>query len=248
MLRGRGRFADDIGFPLQLHMRVVRSEHAHGRIVSIDASAARALPGVIAVWTADDIRDLPPIDFRDPAAEALKPYRQYALARERVRYAGEPVAAVFAEDPYLAEDAAGLVAVEVAELPPLMDASAATGEFAPGLDRTGDIGERLWRHRCGVRGGHPYRRTRSLHRPPFRCAAGDARRASALRPRAMCLNSMAPPRCRTARATISRACSGARPNPCISRKAMSAAASESGASFTRKTCWSRPPRFVSGGR
>jgi len=133
LLRGSGRFADDISFPLQLHMRVVRSEHAHGRIVSIDASAARALPDVAAVWTADDIRDLAPIDFRDPAAEVLKPYRQYALARERVRYAGEPVAAVFAEDAYLAEDAAGLVAVDVAELPPLMDASAAPGEFAPGL-------------------------------------------------------------------------------------------------------------------
>ncbi len=133
LLRGQGRFADDIGFPGQLHMRVVRSGVAHGRIEAVDATAARAFAGVVAVWTAEDISDLGPIDFRDPAAEVLKPYRQHALARERVRYAGDPVAAVFAEDPYIAEDAAALVSVDIAELPPLLDASADVGEFAPGL-------------------------------------------------------------------------------------------------------------------
>src|SRR4051812_31133314 len=66
LLRGKGRFADDLSFPGQLHMRVVRSGHAHGRIVSIDATEARALPGVVAIWTADDIASLGPIDFRDP--------------------------------------------------------------------------------------------------------------------------------------------------------------------------------------
>jgi carbon-monoxide dehydrogenase large subunit/6-hydroxypseudooxynicotine dehydrogenase subunit gamma len=133
LLRGEGRFADDINFPQQLHMRVVRAGHAHGRIVSIDVTAARELTGVFAIWTGADIRDLPPIDFRDPAAEALKPYRQPALAQEFVRYVGEPVAAVFAEDPYVAEDAAALVAVEIAELPPLMSASDTPAEFASGL-------------------------------------------------------------------------------------------------------------------
>ena len=133
MLLGRGRFADDIRFPAQLHMRVVRSQHAHGEIVAIDVAAARAFPGVVALWTAADIKDLPPIDFRDPAAEALKPYRQPALARGVVRYVGEPVAAIFATDPYVAEDAAALVMVEVAELPPLMSARDAPGPFAAGL-------------------------------------------------------------------------------------------------------------------
>jgi CO/xanthine dehydrogenase Mo-binding subunit len=133
LLRGQGRFADDISFPDQLHMRVVRSQHAHGRILSIDATEARTLPGVFAVWTADDIAALGPIDFRDPAADALKPYRQFALARDRVRYVGDPVAAVFAESPYVAEDAAALVGVEIAELPPLMSASETPGEFAAGL-------------------------------------------------------------------------------------------------------------------
>src|SRR5258706_15868915 len=118
LLLGQGRFADDIRFPAQLHMRVVRSQYAHGEIVAIDVAAARAFPGVVALWTAADIKDLPPIDFRDPAAEALKPYRQPALAQSVVRYVGEPGAAIFATDPYVAEDAAALVTVEVAELPP----------------------------------------------------------------------------------------------------------------------------------
>src|SRR5205823_1799458 len=106
---------------------------AHARIVSIDASAALALPGVVAVWTNDDIADLSPIDFRaDKSSEALKPFRQPALARGRVRYIGDPVAAVFAEDPYLAEDAAELVNVEFEELPIVLSASDLPGEFEPG--------------------------------------------------------------------------------------------------------------------
>ena len=115
-----------------LHMRVVRSAHAHGRIVSIDASAALALPGVVAVWTFADVADIPPIDFRLTRIEGLAPYRQTILARQRVRYVGEPVAAVFATDAYLAEDAADLVAVEIEELPVILDASAAPGEFEDG--------------------------------------------------------------------------------------------------------------------
>src|SRR5688500_4298156 len=73
LLRGKGRFVDDINFEGQLHMRVVRSQHAHGDIAGIEARAARAMRGVVAVWTGETIRDLPPIDFRDAAAEALKP-------------------------------------------------------------------------------------------------------------------------------------------------------------------------------
>src|SRR3979411_1944544 len=95
LLRGRGRFTDDIGFPDQLHMRVVRSQHAHGRVVGIDIAAGLAIPGVVAGWPGAGISDCPPIDFRDPGAQALKPYRQPALAQDMVRYVGEPVAAVF---------------------------------------------------------------------------------------------------------------------------------------------------------
>jgi len=131
LVTGHGLYAGDVSFPHQLHMRIVRSAHAHARIVAIDTVAARALPGVVAVWTVDDIADLPPIDFRDPSAEALKPYRQPVLARGRVRYVGDPVAAVFAEDPYVAEDAADLVDIEVAPLPVLMSAQE-LGEFDDG--------------------------------------------------------------------------------------------------------------------
>ena len=132
LVTGAGRFAGDISFPHQLHMRVVRSSHAHGNIVSVDTAAARATPGVVAVWTSADIVDLPPIDFREGRIPALEPYRQPVLAREKVRYVGEPVAAVFAHDPYAAEDAADLVTMEIEELPVLLAADAEPGEFVPG--------------------------------------------------------------------------------------------------------------------
>jgi aerobic carbon-monoxide dehydrogenase large subunit len=129
LVTGNGRFAADISFPGQLHMRVVRSAHAHGRIVSIDAEAARTAPGVVAVWTSADVSAVPPIDFRLTKIEGLDPYRQPILATDRVRYVGEPVAAVFAADPYSAEDAADLVAVEIEPFPEIMSADATPGSF-----------------------------------------------------------------------------------------------------------------------
>jgi aerobic carbon-monoxide dehydrogenase large subunit len=132
LVTGRGRFAGDINFPRQLHMRIVRSNHAHGNIVSIDMEVARELPGVVAIWTAADIADVPPIDFREGPIERLAPYRQPVLATGRVRYVGEPVLAVFAEDAYIAEDAADLITVEVEQLPPLLSAEAEPAEFSLG--------------------------------------------------------------------------------------------------------------------
>jgi carbon-monoxide dehydrogenase large subunit/6-hydroxypseudooxynicotine dehydrogenase subunit gamma len=132
LVTGRGRFAGDISFPHQLHMRLARAQVAHGRIVAIDIAQARALPGVVAVWTSADIADVPPIDFREGRIERLEPYRQPVLAPDRVRYVGEPVAAVFAVDPYVAEDAADLVVIDIAELPVLLAADAEPGEFSPG--------------------------------------------------------------------------------------------------------------------
>jgi len=132
LVAGRGAFAGDINFPHQLTMRVVRSAHAHGRIVKIDTAAARALPGVFAVWTAADIAEVPPVDFREGSIPALDPYRQPVLARDRVRYVGDPIAAVFAADAYIAEDAADLVAAEIEELPALLDPQAPPAEFSAG--------------------------------------------------------------------------------------------------------------------
>jgi len=139
LVTGRGRFAGDINFPRQLHMRIVRSNHAHGRILSIDTDAAREMPGVVAVWTAADIANVPPIDFREGPIEKLAPYRQPVLAIDQVRYVGDPVAAIFAEDAYVAEDAADLVTMEIEELPPLLSTKDAPGEFAPGRDTEADI-------------------------------------------------------------------------------------------------------------
>jgi carbon-monoxide dehydrogenase large subunit len=134
LVTGRGRYAASVSFPHQLHMRVVRSNHAHGRIVSIDSSAARANRGCVAVWTAADVAHIPPIEFRPTKIQGLEPYRQRTLATERVRYVGEPVAVVFARDPYVAEDLAELVAVEIEPLPVITSALQRPGEFEPGRD------------------------------------------------------------------------------------------------------------------
>jgi carbon-monoxide dehydrogenase large subunit len=132
LLIGAGCFAADVSFPHQLHMRVVRSGHAHAQLLSIDTTKAVELPGVHAVWTAADVAHIPPIDFRLTRVDGLEPYRQPVLATDRLRYVGEPVAAVFAEDPYVAEDAADLVTIEIEELTPVLRAEESPGEFAPG--------------------------------------------------------------------------------------------------------------------
>src|ERR1700693_6003216 len=86
LLLGKGRFAADISFAGQWCMRVVRSSIAHGKIKSIDATAALKLPGVHAVWTHADVAHIPPIPFRLTGLKALEPYRQPVLARDFVRY------------------------------------------------------------------------------------------------------------------------------------------------------------------
>src|SRR3954468_2496354 len=159
LVRGEGLFAADVSFPRQLHMRVVRSPLAHGRIVAIDVSLALSSPGVVTAWTIADIADLPPIDFRDDRVEPLVPYRQPLLARGRVRYVGEPsargnplfpcalpllaggrvryvgepIAVVFAEDPYRAEDAAERIIAEIEELPAILSTDGDPGVFEEGL-------------------------------------------------------------------------------------------------------------------
>ena len=96
-----------------LHAHVIRSPHAHAEIVRIDDSRRRSPDGVWAVITGEDVRKL-----SDPFLIALKaPVHQWSLAVERVRYVGEPVALVVAENRYLAEDAADLVAIEYARSP-----------------------------------------------------------------------------------------------------------------------------------
>jgi carbon-monoxide dehydrogenase large subunit len=111
---------------------VVRSPVAFGRIVSIDTIEARRLPGVVAIWTFDDVKEIPPIDIRLTKVGGLEPYRQTVLARDYVRYVGDPVAAVFAESAYIAEDAAELVVCAIEDLPACVSALSEPGDFTPG--------------------------------------------------------------------------------------------------------------------
>jgi carbon-monoxide dehydrogenase large subunit/6-hydroxypseudooxynicotine dehydrogenase subunit gamma len=123
MLLGRARFHDDVNRPGQLWLRVVRSPVPHARIRGIDSTAAAALPGVHSIVTADDFDVLPRIPVRQvvPGID-LDPYLQAPLAKGWVRYVGDPVVAVLADDPYVAEDAADLVRLDLEELPTAMDA------------------------------------------------------------------------------------------------------------------------------
>jgi aerobic carbon-monoxide dehydrogenase large subunit len=129
LLKGEGRFAADISFPGQWHMRVVRSNIAHGKLKSIDASAALKLAGVHAVWTSADVAHIPPIPFRLTGLKTLEPYRQPVLAKDVVRYVGEPVAVIFAENAYLAEDAADLIELDIDQRRATMLATAEPGLY-----------------------------------------------------------------------------------------------------------------------
>jgi carbon-monoxide dehydrogenase large subunit len=143
LLTGQGHFSADISFAGQWHMRVVRSAVAHGKIKSIDTKAALALPGVHAVWTHADVADIPPIPFRLTGLKALEPYRQPVLAKDVVRYVGEPVATVFADNAYLAEDAADLIGLSIEPMRPTMLTTEQPGTYEhelttePGIIRKG---------------------------------------------------------------------------------------------------------------
>ncbi|WP_396911055.1 xanthine dehydrogenase family protein molybdopterin-binding subunit [Mycolicibacterium sp.] len=117
LLTGTGRYIADLDVEGQAYARVVRSPVAHARILAVEVAEALAMPGVVAVLTADDLPDVR-IPIRLPMAEtpeALKAL-QPPLARDKVRYVGEPVALVIAEDPFIAEDAAEYVELDLDEL------------------------------------------------------------------------------------------------------------------------------------
>ena len=121
-LRGDARYTDDLHLPGLLHARLVTSPYAHARILRIDCDAARRSPGVVAVFTGHDLLPEGP----EPTERA-----RHLLARDKVIYAGQPVAIVVAESPYVAADAAALVEVEYDELPAVVDPLAAMTPEAP---------------------------------------------------------------------------------------------------------------------
>ncbi|MFQ6028356.1 MAG: xanthine dehydrogenase family protein molybdopterin-binding subunit, partial [Dehalococcoidia bacterium] len=136
LVTGNGSFVDDIKLPGTLHAAVLRSLHAHARLRSVDASAARDQPGVVAVLTGADIAGvLADIPTREMDAERspdeLNAPEQPPLARDKVCYVGQPVAIVVAQDAYLARDALELIDVDYEVLPPVLDPDQATLGDAP---------------------------------------------------------------------------------------------------------------------
>ncbi|MEN3274722.1 MAG: 2-furoyl-CoA dehydrogenase large subunit [Massilia sp.] len=130
LLTGRGQYGDDVGVkPGTLHAAIVRSPHAHAIINGIDSKRAEAAPGVRAVLTGRDLGA-----WSKPFVVGVKaPMEMWALALDRVRYAGEPVAVVVADSRYLAEDAADLVVVDYTRLDPVVSIDAAILPDAPVL-------------------------------------------------------------------------------------------------------------------
>lgn len=135
-ITGSGRYLDDIEVPGALHVCFVRSPHAHARIVSIDAEAARRMPGVTAVVTGHDLARWTTRHRMAPPIEGLHAVEMDSLPTERVRFHGDPVACVVAADRYLAEDAAEQVLVDYEELEAVTDMWRALEPGAPLVDDT----------------------------------------------------------------------------------------------------------------
>jgi putative selenate reductase molybdopterin-binding subunit len=125
---GRGAFVDDLSLPRLLHARILRSPHPHARIASIDASVAEALPGVVAILTHEDVPRV--VHSRGGPGPEEGP-RDSVVLDSKVRYVGDRVAAVAAEDPDIAERACRAIRVEYEVLPPVLDPEAAEGPEAP---------------------------------------------------------------------------------------------------------------------
>jgi len=131
LLSGRGRFVDDIALPGMLHAQFIRSTVAHGEIASVDLSAVRQVPGVMAAFTAEDL------ELGDITAQLGRPLSEFVptampvLARDKVRFVGEPLAIVVARDAYAAEDGLEAARVTYTTLPPVTTEEAALAPGAP---------------------------------------------------------------------------------------------------------------------
>ena len=139
LVRGKGKYTDDFSLPGQAFAWMVRSSHAHGMIKGIDASAAKAMPGVLGVWTAADLASANykpfvcglPLKNRD--GSPLLQTNRMPLATDKVRFVGDPVAFVVAETVAAARDAAEAVEVDIEPLPAVTNAAEAAQPGAPQL-------------------------------------------------------------------------------------------------------------------
>jgi aerobic carbon-monoxide dehydrogenase large subunit len=121
LIRGAGRYVDDVSLPDTLHVAILRSSHAHATIKSIDTDAARQLPGVVTVVTGAEIKDqIAPLPVSG-GNETLRVPRHDVLAVDKVCHVGQGIAAVVADDRYMAEDALDLIRVEYESLPVVSD-------------------------------------------------------------------------------------------------------------------------------
>ncbi len=179
-IRGRGRYVDDITLPGMLHGAILRSPLAHARIISVDATAARAHPRVEAVITGADLAGQ-----RLAWMPTMSGDVQAVLATDKVRFQGQEIAFVVAHDRYAARDALELIVVEYEPLPPVIDARTALDPGAPVVrdDLAGLADNRIFDWTAGDKAGHRRglrrrgRRGRRRHGlPPFPSrAAGDLR-------------------------------------------------------------------------
>lgn len=133
LLRGIGKYVGDIHRPGMVHAAILRSTHAHARLLKIDAGAALKMPGVIGVLTASDMPGVKTIPMRTGVIPGLERSQQTPIATTKVRYVGDPIAVVVAENRYLAEDALELIEVEYEPLGAVTDARASIQPGAPQL-------------------------------------------------------------------------------------------------------------------
>ena len=146
LLTGSAAFVDDVHLPDMLEVAFVRSDFAHARVGGVDLSAAREQPGVVAAFAAADLGDYwapGPLLVQPPPIEGLEFHArtQVPLVRDKVRHAGEPVAAIVAENRYAAEDAADRVRVDYDPLDAVVDLEAALSDGAPLVHE--DLGSNL---------------------------------------------------------------------------------------------------------
>ena len=137
LLSGQGRYTDDVNEPRQAYACIVRSQHAHGVLKKVSVESARRMPGVLAIYTAQDLAAYGPhkcaLDFKMRDGTPMKRPVRKSLAEGRVRYVGDPVACVVAETALQAKDAAEAVELEIDALPAVTLASEAAKPGAPQL-------------------------------------------------------------------------------------------------------------------
>lgn len=137
LLRGKATFVDDLVFDGMVYFAVLRSPVAHGRIVKIDLTAAKAMPGVVAAFVGADFDSLPAIPLRLAPIEGVERFLQRPIARDKVRFVGEPIAVIVADTPELAEDALELISVEIDTLPAVVGWETASAPSALLFDEIG---------------------------------------------------------------------------------------------------------------